>query len=300
MKRLLIAFACLALAAPALGAIAGAPSSDVAEAGTRPPVVVVMLENVEDFKLTQTNAPYLMSLKASGRYFSKYYGVVHPSFPNYLAFAGGETFGNTGGGASAGAFAADNIWNQLTKAGISWGVYQEHMPTVCFANKSKVVFAPTKDKYSIGHNPATVFKNIFTSAQCQNVKPLTQMPATLPDLSFVTPAYCNDMHGVKNDPTYPADCQIGTQALITRGDSWLAAHVPAWLNAGAIVIITFDEGNTKSGVGGHIYTVEVGAGITPSVNGTTFNHYSLLAGLEDRFGVARLRNAAQAMPLPVG
>ena len=72
------------------------------------------------------------------------------------------------------------------------------------------------------------------------------------------------------------------------------------MNAGAIVIITFDEGNTKSGVGGHIYTVEVGAGITPSVNGTTFNHYSLLAGLEDRFGVARLRNAAQATPLPVG
>ena len=83
------------------------------------------------------------------------------------------------------------------------------------------------------------------------MKPLTQMPATLPDLSFVTPAYCNDMHGVKKaSPTYPADCQIGTQALIRRGDSWLAAHVPAWLNAGAIaVIITFDEGNTKSSVG---------------------------------------------------
>ena len=99
-----------------------------------------------------------MSLKTSGRYFSKYYGVVRPSFPNYLAFAGGDTFGNTGGGASAGALPADNIWNQLTKAGISWGVYQEHMPTVCFANKSKVVFAPTEDKYSIGHNPDRVEK----------------------------------------------------------------------------------------------------------------------------------------------
>ena len=300
MKRPLIALTGLVLAAPMLGVIVSTPSHDAAEAGTRPPVVVVMLENVEDTKLTQTNAPYLMSLKPSGRYFSRYYGVVHPSFPNYLAFAGGDTFGNTGGGASAGAFAADNIWNQLTKAGISWGVYQEHMPTVCYSRKSKVVFAPTKDKYSIGHNPATVFQNIFTSAQCQNVKPLTQMTALLPDLSFVTPAYCNDMHGVKNDLTYPANCQIGTQALISRGDSWLAAHVPTWLNAGAIVIITFDEGNTKSGVGGHIYTVEVGAGISPSVNGTTFNHYSLLAGLEDRFGVARLRNAAQATPLPVG
>jgi hypothetical protein len=294
-----IAIVGLVLALSLLGSFGRGGSGDGAVAEIRPPVVVVMLENQEDVKLTQANAPYLMSLKASGRYFSKYYGVVHPSFPNYLAFAGGDTFGNTGGGASAGAFAADNVWNQLTAAGISWGVYQEHMPTSCYPKKSKVVFTPTKDKYAIGHNPATVFKNVFTSAQCQNVKPLPQMGTSLPDLSFVTPGYCNDMHGVK-DLSYPADCQVKTQALISRGDSWLAAHVPSWVNAGAIVIITFDEGTTKTGVGGHIYTVEVGAGISPSTDATVYNHYSLLAGLEDRFGVARLRNAARATPLPVG
>jgi phosphatidylinositol-3-phosphatase len=298
MQRVLAFVAVLAIGLLTVGS--SAERSSNARAATRAPVVVVMLENVEDVKLTQTNAPYLMSLKASGRYFSKYYGVVHPSFPNYLAFAGGDTFGNTGGGASAGAFPYDNIWNQLTGAGATWGVYEEYMPTTCYPKNSKVVFSPTKDKYSIGHNPATVFANIYTTAQCQNVRPLTAMPSVLPDLSFVTPAYCNDMHGVKNDLTYPADCQIGTQGLITRGDSWLAAHVPTWLSAGAIVIITFDEGQTKTGVGGHIYTVEVGAGISPSVNATTFNHYNLLAGLEDRFGVARLRNAAQASPLPIG
>jgi len=299
MKRPLIALTGLVLAAPMLGVIVSTPSHDAAEAGTRPPVVVVMLENVEDTKLTQTNAPYLMSLKPSGRYFSRYYGVVHPSFPNYLAFAGGDTFGNTGGGASAGAFAADNIWNQLTKAGISWGVYQEHMPTVCYSRKSKVVFAPTKDKYSIGHNPATVFQNIFTSAQCQNVKPLTQMTALLPDLSFVTPAYCNDMHGVKNDLTYPANCQIGTQALISRGDSWLAAHVPTWLNAGAIVIITFDEGVTTVGGGGHIYTAMRGPGVPHRRDAHRYSHRSLLAGLERRFGVRRIYGARHARPLPI-
>ena len=297
MKRLLAA-ACLVLAG--LLTEAAPPLTQTrAVAATRPPVVVVMLENVEDVKLTQSSAPYLMSVKASGRYFSRYYGVVHPSFPNYLAFAGGDTFGNTGGGAFAGAFAADNIWNQLTGAGATWGVYQEHMPTTCYPKNSKVVFAPTKDKYSIGHNPAIVFANIYTTPQCQNVKPLSAMPSVLPDLSFVTPGYCNDMHGV-TDLTYPANCQIKTQALIARADSWLAAHVPTWLDAGAIVIITFDEGTTKTGVGGHIYTVEVGAGISPSIDAATYNHYSLLAGLEDRFGVARLRNAATATPLPVG
>lgn len=231
MKRFAAA-ACLVLTGLVIEAAPPAAQTR-AVAATRPPVVVVMLENVEDVKLTQANAPYLMSLKASGRYFSKYYGVVHPSFPNYLAFAGGDTFGNTGGGAFAGAFAAHNIWSQLTGDGATWGVYEEHMPITCYPRNGKVVFTPTKDKYSIGHNPATVFANIYTTPQCQNVKPLSAMPSVLPDLSFVTPAYCNDMHGVKNDLTYPADCQIGTQALISRGDTWLAAHVPTWLQAGA-------------------------------------------------------------------
>ncbi len=145
-----------------------------------------------------------------------------------------------------------------------------------------------------------MFRNVFRSAQCNRIRPLSQMTTPLPDLSFVTPGYCNDMHGVKDDPSYPDDCQTNTEALITRGDTWLAAHVPAWLDAGAIVIITFDEGTTKAGVGGHIYTVAVGAGIAPSTRSAVFNHYSLLAGLEDRFGVPRLRNAAQAKPLPIG
>ena len=73
---------------------AGSPAEATTPA---PPVVVVMLENQEEFKLNATNAPYLMSLKAQGRYFSNYYGVMHPSFANYLAVSGGSTFGFTSG-----------------------------------------------------------------------------------------------------------------------------------------------------------------------------------------------------------
>ncbi len=270
-----------------------------ASAATLAPVVVVMLENREDRRLTATNAPYLTSLKASGRYFSNYFGVVHPSFPNYLAFASGSTQGNTGGGAIAGVFPGDNIWDQMTQAGLTWGVYEEYMPATCSPKKTNIVTSPTKDKYAINHNPATVFATVYTGSECQNVIPLSQMPSTLPALSFVTPSYCDDMHGFK-DLTYPADCQVGTNALTTRGDSWLQTHVETWRSEGAIVIITFDEGNSTNGVGGHIYTVEVGPGIAHEVVTTTVNHYSLLAGVEDRFGLPRLNNAVGASPLPIG
>ena len=206
----------------AFGGLAIEPAAGVVSIA---PVVIVMMENREATQLTASNAPYLTGLSTMGRYFSSYSAVVHPSFPNYLAFAGGSTYGNTGGGAVAGAFPGDNLWNQLTQAGVNWGVYQEHMPAPCYPNASNVVTTPTKDKYAINHNPATVFAGVFTSGQCQQVLPLAQMPATLPAFSFVTPSYCNDMHGFKNDPSYPPDCQVGATALTTRGDSWLQAHV---------------------------------------------------------------------------
>jgi len=277
----------------------GSIAPPVAATTSPPPIVIVMLENREARRLTLSNAPYLTGLKSAGRYFSESYGVVHPSFPNYLAFASGTTFGNTGGGAVAGAFQGDNLWDQLTDAGVTWGVYQEYLPATCSPKKSNLVTIPTKDMYKIGHNPAIVFANVFTSSECQNVQPLTAMPAALRSVSFVTPSICNDMHGYK-DTTYPADCQVGSSALTLRGDAWLQSHVETWRAEGAIVIITFDEGSSALGVGGHIFTVEVGPDVAPSVDTTVVNHYSLLAGIEDRFGLPRLNNAISVVPLAIG
>jgi phosphatidylinositol-3-phosphatase len=269
--------------------------------GNVAPVVVVMLENREDAKLNASNAPYLTGLKDEARYFSSYYSPAHPSFANYLAVVGGSTFGFKKGKITPGMIAGDNIWSQLTSAGVSWGVFEEFMPSACFAKSSKVVTSPTKDKYGIGHNPGVVFRSVYTSSACQKVQPLAAMPSTLPALSFVTPGYCNDMHGVSNT-TFPTDCQkSNADALIRRGDSWLEDHVESWRARGAIVVVTFDEGNSSvSGTGGHIYTIEVGAGVDASVDATRYDHYSLLAGLEDRFGVPRILNAVTATPLPIG
>jgi hypothetical protein len=85
------------------------------------------------------------------------------------------------------------------------------------------------------------------------------------------------------------------------GDSWLAQIVPRLVGAGATVIVTFDEGSSTVGGGGHVLTIEIGPGAKPgSRNATAFDHYSLLAGIEDHFGLARLGAAAGAKPLPIG
>ncbi len=60
------------------------------------------------------------------------------------------------------------------------------------------------------------------------------------------------------------------------------------------MFITFDEGSRN------LYTVEVGRGIRRSVVRRGATHYSLLAGLERRFGLARLGGARSTRPLPLG
>jgi phosphatidylinositol-3-phosphatase len=109
-------------------------------------------------------------------------------------------------------------------------------------------------------------------------------PSTLPTLApftFITPNICHDMHS----------CATST------GDTWLSHHVPHLLAAGAIVIVTFDEGTTSSN---RVMTAEVGPSIRAGTrDGTRYSHYGLLGGLEAHFDVRELRNAATANTLPV-
>ena len=265
------------------------------------PLVIVFMENKSPNSITASTAPYLAGLGSQGLHFTNYGDISHPSLPNYLAFASGSMQGKAGTDlVQAGEITGPNLWDQLTSAGVSWAVYQELMPTACFAGLSNMTTTGPKDKYAIRHDPAIVFNSVLNSAECQNVLPLTNMvPSQLPDVSFVTPSICNDMHGVR-DSSFPADCQGGTDALVTRGDTWLGGHVPAWLAAGATVIITFDEGSKVGAFSDLVDTVEVGNSIPPAVDATSYNHYSLLAGIEDRYALGRLGNAAAAAPLPIG
>jgi hypothetical protein len=89
------------------------------------------------------------------------------------------------------------------------------------------------------------------------------------------------------------DCSIAT------GDNWLQARVPAMLAAGDTVVITFDEGSSGTNGGGNVYTVVVGSGVTARVDDATYNHYSLLRAIEDRYGLSPLNSAASATPLPL-
>ena len=142
--------------------------------------------------------------------------------------------------------------------------------------------------YKKGHNPAVYYNDITSNpTACANVLPYSAFSAThLRAFSYVVPNMANDMH----------DGATRT-AQIQAGDAWLAAHVPAMLNAGAQVILTWDEGSISDE---HVATIAIGG--TASVHATdarALTHPGLLAGLEDAWALPRLNAAKTANPLPI-
>ncbi len=265
--------------AAAVATVAALSSPEVAVAAPAPVIVIVMENHERSSILSSPDADYLNAFRAAGQDFTHYYAVTHPSLPNYLAIASGSTKGKSGSDSiTAGEIAGANLFSQAQGHGISWNVFMESMPSACYKGGSS-------GQYVLRHNPAMPFANIATKpVKCAKVVPYTSFNVnSLPQLSFVVPNLCNDMH----------DCSIAT------GDNWLQARVPAMLSAGAEVIITFDEGSSSTNGGGNVYMAARGGGMAPSVNNNTYSHYSLIAGLEARFGLAKLNSAQTATPLPI-
>jgi acid phosphatase len=253
------------------------------------PIVVIFMENHEQSAVvSSSSAPYENGLIQRGRTYTNYFAVSHPSLPNYLAFASGSTHGKTDDTVTAGEFGGPTVWTQLTAAGIPWAVYEESMPSPCFTGDAA---GSAPGDYALKHDPAMPFTSIASDpSACAHVQPLTRMdPKQLPAVSFITPNECSDAHS----------------CALSSGDAWLAEHLPALLNAGADVIVTYDEGTTDLGAGGgtgggRVFAVEVGSGVPRGVTVTQpMNHYSLLAGIEQRFHLAKLGGASSVTPLPI-
>jgi hypothetical protein len=263
------------------------PTSTGSGSSGSAPLVVIYMENKERSSVVgSSSAPYQNALLGKGINLTHYYGVAHPSLPNYLALGNGQTDGKQGTDSiKAGELTqSPTLWNQLQKAGVSWAVYEEDMPSACYGGT-------TYNLYALKHNPATPFASVYQdAATCSHVLPFTKLdPTNLPQVSFVAPNLCNDEH----------DCPLST------GDSWLQSNVEPMLKAGATVVLTYDEGSSGAGVngtsgGGNIYAVVVGKGIAAETDTGQYNHYSLLASIEARFGLTKLNNAATATELPLG
>ena len=251
-------------------------------------VFIIVMENeaYEQILGNTVDAPYINSLAEQYSVAANYYGIVHPSLPNYIALTAGDTFTITNDCTKC-FIDHPNIVDQLEAAGKSWKAYMESMPSPCFVGDSGKL-------YQQKHNPFIYFDNIRGNpARCNKIVPLSQLEAdlqanALPQYVWITPNMCNDIH----------DCKLSV------GDAWLQEWVtkilasPAWQQNG-VLFLTFDESNhsDNSGccqyaTGGHILTMVISPLSRPGYQSPIeYDHYSLLRTIEQAWGMPLLGKA---------
>jgi acid phosphatase len=231
-------------------------------------VVVVVFENHSYAQIKQ-GAPYFMRLANHGAEMTRSHAVTHPSEPNYLALYGGSTFG-LGSDACPLTYHGGHLARQLKRAGYSFRAYSEGLPSAGYTGC-------TSGRYARKHAPWVNFSSFRQNWH----KPYSSFPSDyshLPDLSFVIPDLCSDMH----------DCSIA------HGNRWLKSHFKdyvAWARQhNSLMLVTFDEDD--DGPSNHIFTALAGAHIKRGNYSQRINHYNVLRTIEALFGLPALRNAA--------
>jgi hypothetical protein len=293
MRKLGFIGGCLLIGASLVWVLPG-----VAAAQTGKLVVIVEENEAYDSIVGNSQAPYLNQLIAQGELFTNYTAVASGSTPDYLAMTSGLT--------TALSPPSPNIFQAIDGSGTrTWKEFMESMPGNCAQGTSANIPGTNVPLYTASHDPDYQYRASTTCST--NDVPMTTgtfIPASLPDLSYIVPNQCDDMHTLPgNGAACPAyfGSNPGT-SLINMGDNWLATVVPQLLaQPNVTVVITWDEGTGSSTPPEHIVTLEAGAGVTAgSSDGTAYNHYGLEAGLYNYFGLGPApNNGATATPLPI-
>ncbi len=256
-------------------------------------IIVIMMENHSISEIVgNPDALFLNGLTADNPVATNYFGITHPSLPNYMAAIGGDTFFASNCSIAAGGCTTPDpsLADRIEASGRTWKAYMEDMPSPCFVgNDYPVVGGPPA--YVEKHNPFIHFDNIRNDpARCDKIVPYWQLTAdleALPNFVWITPNMCNGMH----DRCSPDVTEV------KAGDNWLSVEVPRIQNSAScalpqtcLIIITFDEGNSglQPPEDNHIFTIFVKSGPRSPDSNTLYDHYSFLSTIEDSWGLAPL------------
>jgi len=246
-------------------------------------MVIVEENNSYSAIIPNSQLPYINSLAQQYVLLTNWWGISHPSEPNYLAMVSGSIWDNPADLTPQDkTYPGPTVVDQMAAKGIAWKAYMEDMPQAC-----DLTDAYSPGDYDVNHNPFMYFTSIrSTSAQCNRVVPFTQFAGdlangTAPPFMYVVPNLLNDMH---NGTYATADNWIKTQLGLVFASSWY--------KQGGTVVLTWDEG--ESG-GDQIATVVISARLAGHGQVSGFgNHYGLLRSLEEIYGLGLLANAASA------
>jgi phosphoesterase family protein len=260
-------------------------------------VFLVYFEN-QDFAQIVGNtaqAPYLNHLISSGSLLADFFAEEHPSDGNYLAFAGGSTFGIplTDPLEENPRYTIDarNIGDLVDAAHETWAGFLQSADGPCDDT--------VHGYYWNDDIPMLYFKDVrerpsYCAAHLlplQALRPDLRRAASTPSFSWIGPNDCSDMEacGIKAGDEFLE--QIASEIF----------RSPAWTTQRSLLIVTFDEDS---------YDEQRPAQLVPTlvlgsqdvrrgyVSSARYTHYSLLRTVEAALGLGTLtRNDLYAAPM---
>jgi phosphatidylinositol-3-phosphatase len=285
-------------------------------------VYIIVLENHGfDDALYNGPSPFMRELVNTQGLATNYFGVAHPSLPNYLALIGGDDFGirddqpscfapDLAASSNCNKISGDSLVDQLRRAGLSFAIYAETLP----APGSLVTVAPGGGAgalYAQKHNPVPYFQALAEGPDLASlIKPYDAFAADLagqaaPNVALIVPNQCHDGHGLKF-------CH-DRDRLIAEYDAFVLDAVTAIrasknFTRHSAIVVTFDEGartrypeappsefaRAVGGADNHIATIVATSCGAPAHDATRYDHFSLLATIEEGFALPRLRKAVAA------
>ena len=271
---------------PAASSLTRLPGTLPAGKASPPTKVLTFVFENHSLGQMQDGMPYLDNLAHQYAYATDFTAITHPSLPNYLAIAGGSTFGVTDDAlpeANASRVGnAESVFDQAIARGHTAKTYAESMPENCAVTSS--------DPYATKHNPWAYF--LAHQGDCATYDVPSGTPdsgalaadiadGSLPNVGLVIPNLCNDAH----------DCSLSS------ADTWLSGWLskvltsPDFTSGRLVVVVTADEDDHHSD--NKILTVVVHAGSPPGqVVTTPLTLYSLSRLYSELIGASPLGEAA--------
>ncbi len=282
-----------ARALPARAVPAGVTTATTLTAVPAVTKILTIIEENHSQASALATMPYLRSIGERYGRTTNYLAVSHPSLPNYLALAGGSTFGVTDDrGPSAHPLPGQTVLDQALAHGRPAKTYAEGMPSPCYRG-----YTSTSPRYAVRHNPWTYFTDATSRKNCGRYDvPLGTTTAgtlaadigrgTLPTVGLVIPDTCHDGHD---------------RGCTAEADAWLQSWVqkihtgPDWLSGRLAIVVTFDEDDSSSG---NVVLTTIDARYLPhTVADGALTHYSWTRWADELAGSYLLRQASGATSL---
>jgi YVTN family beta-propeller protein len=260
-------------------------------------VFLFYFEN-EDFHSIVGNtkqAPYMNSLLPQASLLGQFYAEEHPSDGNYLALAGGSTFGvpldDPAEENPLYTIDARNLGDLVDAAHETWKGYLQSAAGPCDNTVHGYYWdddLPMMYFADVRERPAYCAAHMVPLASLATD---LKKASTTPNFAWVSPDDCFDIES----------CGIKAGDDFLEAELSLIMRSPAWTKQRSLAIITFDEdGQDYQHPAQRVATTVLGSrGVRPGyVSPVRYTHYSLLRTIEGALGLGTLtRNDLYAQPV---